>query len=189
MLLADEDVEPSVTRRPRAAARASSVSSYRLPTPPPRLGSGAEVAKLRTLQVLLTILGVVCVAIALSIFCLGAQTTAWSGERLLNAIASLRLPLSEPWPASMDSELRFYSILFGAYGVLWLRAALRLPDSLDQVPWLAAVFFAGGLGRAASHVAVGAPHPLFTVLMTAELATPPLLLAFWFPLRRARARG
>lgn len=142
---------------------------------------------LRTLQVLMITLGVVCVVIALSILCLGAETTAWSGERLLNAVTGWRLPLSEPWPTSMDSELRFFSILFGVYGAALLATARRLPEHLDRVPWLAAVFFAGGLGRAVSHLAVGAPHPFFTVLMAAELATPVLFVALWYPLSRGRA--
>ena len=49
-----------------------------------------------------------------------------------------------------------------------------------RVPWLAAVFFVGGAGRAFSWLVVGAPHPFFLLLMTIELALPPLLVLLWW---------
>ena len=50
----------------------------------------------------------------------------------------------------------------------------------DAMPGLAAVFFVGGAGRAFSCLAVGAPHPFFLLLMTIELALPPLLVLLWW---------
>ena len=54
-----------------------------------------------------------------------------------------------------------------------------------RVPWLAAVFFVGGAGRAFSWLAVGAPHPFFLLLMMIELALPPLLVLLWWRARPA----
>jgi hypothetical protein len=80
----------------------------------------------------------------------------------------------------MDSELRFYAPLFGAYGMLMLWTAQDLFVRNYLIPWLAAVFFLGGLGRVLSYAAVGAPHPLFVVLMAIELLMPPVLVGLWF---------
>jgi Domain of unknown function (DUF4345) len=49
---------------------------------------------------------------------------------------------------SRDSELRFYAVLWGAYGVPLVMAAANIAAHLDLIPWLAAAFFAGGIGRA-----------------------------------------
>jgi hypothetical protein len=38
----------------------------------------------------------------------------------------------------------------------------------------------GGAGRAFSWLVVGAPHPFFLLLMTIELALPPLLVLLWW---------
>jgi hypothetical protein len=50
------------------------------------------------------------------------------------------------------------------------------------------VFFAGGVGRAISHLSVGTPHPFFTVLMAIELLLPPVLVLLWLAARRQRRR-
>ena len=54
------------------------------------------------------------------------------------------------------------------------------PGWAGRVPWLAAVFFVGGAGRAFSWLMIGAPHPFFLLLMTIELALPPLLVLLWW---------
>lgn len=70
----------------------------------------------------------------------------------------------------MDRELRFYAPFWGTYGVLLLAAARDLPHWMKYVPALSAVFFAGGAGRALSLATVGAPHPVFTLLMAIDLS-------------------
>ena len=57
-----------------------------------------------------------------------------------------------------------------------LLAALDYTGWAGRVPWLAAVFFVGGAGRAFSWLMIGAPHPFFLLLITIELALPPLLV-------------
>ena len=135
---------------------------------------------LTTLRTLLGVLGLSAILIALSILLLGAETTAGSAERVFAALAGWRGAPSGPWPPTMDSELRFYAALWGAYGALLIVTAWRWPDGSRWVPWLAAVFFAGGVGRAISYVAIGAPHPFFSLLMWIELLLPPVLVALWW---------
>jgi hypothetical protein len=88
----------------------------------------------------------------------------------------------------MDSELRFYAPFWGAYGILLLAVVTNFPARGGLTPWLAAVFFAGGVGRAISYAAVVAPHPFFVLLMAIELLTPPVLIILWWRARRATPR-
>ena len=134
---------------------------------------------LTAVRACLYVLGVSAIAIALSILILGAEATARMAESLFSLASGYRGGPSEHWPATMDSELRFYAALWGAYGILALRSALGLPQTLSQVPWIAAVFFVGGLGRIVSRCSLGAPHPFFTLLMIVELSLPVLMALFW----------
>ena len=140
---------------------------------------------LLALRICLVVLGASAVAIALSILTLGAETTAAMAEGAFSVAFGWRGPPSQHWPATMDSELRFYAALWGAYGVVVLRGAFGLPRTLPQAPWFAAVFFAGGIGRVLSRLSVGAPHPFFTLLMIIELVLPVLIILLWLG---ARAR-
>jgi hypothetical protein len=136
-----------------------------------------------TLRILLMGLGLSALMIALSIFLLGAGATAAAGEQVFEAATGWRGAASPPWPPTMDSELRFYAALWGAYGVLMLMAARDLDARSGWVPWLAGVFFAGGVGRALSWGMIGAPHPFFLALMAIELILPPILMLLWLRLK------
>jgi hypothetical protein len=138
---------------------------------------------LATLRGLLATLGVAAVLICLSILVIGAQATAWSAERAYGVLTHWRGPAGEPWPATTDSELRFYAPFWGAFGLMALEVARRPLQRLAWTPWLAAVFFAGGLGRLISLVAVGTPHPFFVLLMAIELLLPPVLVILWLVVR------
>jgi hypothetical protein len=91
------------------------------------------------------------------------------------------------WSATIDSQLRFYAAFWGAYGIALLVIVTNTEPHLDLVPWLAAVMFAGGVGRAISFVTAGAPHPFFTALMVSELLGPPVLILLWWGIRRQRS--
>ena len=140
-----------------------------------------------TLRVLIAVLGLSALAIALSIFGLGAAQTAWAGERVYDVLTGWRGPFSPAWPPAMDNELRFYSALWGGYGVLLLAAARDMARWDRAIPWLAGVFFVGGVGRLISVLQVGAPHPFFLALAGVELLTPPVLIGLWLAAKRARS--
>jgi hypothetical protein len=92
-----------------------------------------------------------------------------------------------PWRragATVESELRFYSAFYVAYGGHALRAAARADSDPPAVNGIAAALFLAGLGRAGAWLAVGRPHPLQQALLAIELAAPPLLV-----LERARLRS
>lgn len=131
------------------------------------------------LRVLHAVLGLAAVGICVSILVFGPTATAHFSETQFNALTGSGHSLTGVWPATMDSELRFYAPFWGAYGVVLLVVARDLPGKLHYVPFLAALFFAGGVGRGLSHVAVGSPHPFFTLLMGIEFLLPLVVLALW----------
>ena len=135
------------------------------------------------LRILLAILGVTAVAIAVSDLVMGATFTAGSAERMFDALSGWQAPDSPSWPPTMDNELRFYSALWGAYGIVLLLVTRDLDAHLRFVPWLATVFFVGGVGRAISWAQVGAPHPLFLSLMAIEIIAPLIFLLLYAQLR------
>jgi hypothetical protein len=83
----------------------------------------------------------------------------------------------------MDSELRFYAPFWGAYGVALLAIARDLAGHRRLVVPAMALFFIGGVGRALSWIAVGEPHPFFSMLMGIELVFPVVIIGLWFAVR------
>jgi hypothetical protein len=84
-----------------------------------------------------------------------------------------------PWrqaSAMVESELRFYSAFYVAYGFLMFRTARRADPDPAVVRALAAALFLAGLGRAGAWLTVGKPHPLQRALLAIELAAPPLMI-------------
>ena len=136
------------------------------------------------LRVLHAVLGFAAIAICLSIVLLGPSWTAGFSEAQFDWLTGSTHPSTGPWPATMDSELRFYAPFWGVYGLALLAVARDLPAKLRFVPPLAALFFVGGAGRAISYVAVAPPHPFFTLLMAIELILPVVFLALWHGARR-----
>jgi hypothetical protein len=130
-----------------------------------------------TLRLLHIVLGVVAVAICLSIVILGPAATGSASEAMFDALSGTKHASTGAWPPTMDSELRFYAPFWGAYGLALIYIARRLPATLGWVPPMAVLFFAGGIGRAISYLAVGAPHPFFVLLMVVEIVLPVLFVA------------
>ena len=139
------------------------------------------------IRIILVILGAAALVICLSIMFLGPGATASVFEHVFDALTGYPGPDSGPWPPTMDSELRFYAPFWGAYGLVLLDTARDLRRGEHRIGWLAAIFFAGGLGRALSWAATGRPHPFFMMLMAIELMLPPLLVLMAFLARRHKA--
>ena len=57
------------------------------------------------------------VSATLLILSLGAGATARLGEINCNVVTGTTVPSGEPWPATIDNELRFYAASWLAYGV------------------------------------------------------------------------
>ena len=103
---------------------------------------------------------------------------------MLASVGGSDQPLTGLSGSDVDSELRFYSVFWIAYGVFVLKAARALPEHFGRVQFLLGLFLLGGIGRVLSHVAIGAPHPLFTLLMWVELLLPILLIGLSLMVKR-----
>ena len=98
---------------------------------------------------------------------------------LQTVIAGARsLPDQELATASVESELRFYSAFYVAYGLAALRVAPRADREAGEVRALAAALFFAGLARAGGWLAVGRPPRLQRRLLVIELAAPPAVVAW-----------
>ena len=142
----------------------------------------------QTLKILLIALGGAAILIGSSIYVLGGAATGHVSEMIFAAISRTPLPAPDPQTATMESEFGFYSALWIAYGLLLIATARNLERSLHRVPVLAAIFFAGGVGRTLAWLRAGPPHAAFIGLMAIELLLPLVFLALWAALRsRQRA--
>jgi hypothetical protein len=126
------------------------------------------IAGQRLLRWFLIVFGLVCVGIALAHIAVGPSS----------------IPGSIPVNATMDSEDRFYATLFLGFGLAHVWAAQDLARRSMAVLALQAVFFAGGLARIISLIAVGPPIALFVLLGALELLIPPLV---WWGIKRTAA--
>jgi hypothetical protein len=114
----------------------------------------------RSLQVFLGLFGTTAILIASLHIVLGPSA----------------IPGSIPVNATMDSEDRFYATLFGAYGVALLWCIGDIERKSRCVYFLAATFFAGGLARVVSILAVGPPNAFFLAMTVLELVIPAAML-------------
>ena len=130
-------------------------------------------------------LGASAVGIGTGIFLLGPAAVADFCSALLGFADGADANLVSP---NADNELRFYAVLWIAYGIIAIRAARALPQSLAVARLLLALFFAGGAGRALSMTTAGAPHPLFVLLMWIELLASPALLLLSLNVKPGAAR-
>ncbi|MEK7266186.1 MAG: DUF4345 domain-containing protein [Pseudomonadota bacterium] len=130
-------------------------------------------------------LGAAAVVIGTGIFLLGPAHVANLISFVLYTTGGAGDALGAP---DTDNEIRFYSVLWIAFGVIAIRAARVLPQSLGLARLLLAIFFAGGAGRALSLSSVGAPHPLFVLLMWTELLASPALLLLSLQMKSPDAR-
>lgn len=131
---------------------------------------------------LLVLLGVSAMGIALLVLALGIDAVILV-EDLYDGLIGRQSPPTTDVSPTLDSELRFYAPFWFGYGVLLLWVTQQINQRLRLVPILALLFLSGGIGRVASLVIVGSPHPAFIVLMILELALPPVLLLLYWRLR------
>lgn len=88
-------------------------------------------------------------------------------------------PVTNLGSPNAESELRFFSVFWIAYGGVLIQTAQDLTRHWRRVPLLLGLFFAGGAARLIGYFAVGQPHVLFILLMIIELTLPVILYLCW----------
>ena len=133
----------------------------------------------RALKYCLYVLAVSIIGIGLSNFVAGAYWTATQLGSVFQkfGISGSVLDLAAP---NADSELRFYAVLWVAFGLTLIQVTRNLGAYYNFVPYYLGVIFFGGIGRVISVAVHGPPHPLFELLMWIELSIPIILLLLWF---------
>ncbi|TDP31133.1 uncharacterized protein DUF4345 [Nocardia ignorata] len=111
---------------------------------------------MRVFQVWLHVFGVAVVGIALAHLLFGQSTYIGGGE--VNA--------------TMESDLRFYSVLFAAYGAAFVWAAADIVGRARVIDVLGLLFFLGGLARILAWAVAGAPHGFYVLMIPVELLVP-----------------
>jgi len=126
----------------------------------------------------LCFIGVPAILIASAIALLGIEAVGQFFSHIVEPVfnSGTMTDLGTP---NDDSELRFYSIFFAAFGVFTVRAARDINHYYKQIPILLGLFFLGGLARALGYITIGQPHALFILLMAIELAMPIILYVTW----------
>ena len=137
------------------------------------------------LKITFSLLGIAALVIGGMIFAIGPDATG----QIFAAMLRVALPgtphLAGLAGADVDSEMRFYAVLWMAYGGAALWVVRALPKRMDLLRVMLGVFWFGGLGRVISYFAAGAPHPLFLLLMWIEIALPLVLIALSYKSAKA----
>jgi hypothetical protein len=118
----------------------------------------------RVMRGWLSLFGTVCVLIALAHLFFGSPSIIGGGQ--VNA--------------TIDSDMRFYAVLFAGFGVGLVWAAQDLDRRTPTVNVLGVLFFVGGLARLLAWLQTGAPNWFYIVMVPVELIIP---VANWLILR------
>jgi hypothetical protein len=119
----------------------------------------------RVTEIWLIALGLVCAGIGVAHLLFGTSTIIGGGS--VNA--------------TIDSDMRFYALLFAAYGLTFVWCAVDIADRGRVANVLGAIFFAGGLARLLAWAATGQPNWFYVVMIPVELIVP---LVNWALIRR-----
>lgn len=110
----------------------------------------------RAAEIWLIAFGLVCAGIGLAHLVFGTATIIGGG----------------PVNATIDSDMRFYALLFTAYGLTFVWCAADITQRRHVVNVLGAVFFGGGLARLLAWAITGEPNWFYVGMIPVELVIP-----------------
>ncbi|WP_051092598.1 DUF4345 domain-containing protein [Jongsikchunia kroppenstedtii] len=74
--------------------------------------------------------------------------------------------------ATMESDLRFFNLLFVAYGLAFVWAARDIAGRAALIDLLGLLFFVGGLARLLAWAEAGTPSWFYVLMIPVELIIP-----------------
>jgi hypothetical protein len=84
--------------------------------------------------------------------------------------------------ATVDNELRFFSVFWLGYGVFCFWVARNIQVQYKFIPSIALAFFIGGLGRLVSISSVGSPASILIPAMILEFVIPIFIYGIYWKL-------
>jgi hypothetical protein len=84
--------------------------------------------------------------------------------------------------ATVDNELRFFSVFWLAYGAFCFWVARNIQAQYKFIPAIALAFFVGGLGRLISMFSAGPPASILIPAMILEFVIPVLIYGIYWKL-------
>ena len=109
-------------------------------------------------------LKVILYAIALVALVTGANVMIGGAAAVPGALGGVE--------ATVDNELRFFSVFWLAYGGFCFWVARNLAEQSKFVPFIAGVFFLGGMARLVSTLVIGPPASILIPAMVLEFVLP-----------------
>ncbi|MFT7372877.1 MAG: hypothetical protein ACI9T9_001569 [Oleiphilaceae bacterium] len=82
--------------------------------------------------------------------------------------------------ATVDNELRFFSVFWLAYGGFCFWVARNIQAQYTFIPPIALAFFIGGLGRLISMLSVGSPATILIPAMILEFVIPIIIYGIYW---------
>ena len=128
------------------------------------------------MRIAFSMLGFAALMIGGLIFAVGPVMTGQLFATMLRLVVPDTPPLTGLGGPDVDSEMRFYAVLWMAYGGTALWVARAITERMRLLRLMLVIFWFGGVGRLVSYFAAGAPHPLFMLLMWIEITLPAVLL-------------
>ena len=110
----------------------------------------------RVTEIWLVAFGLACAGIGMAHLLFGASSIIGGG----------------PVNATIDSDLRFYAVLFTAYGLAFVWCAADIGQRAPVVNVLGVIFFAGGLARLLAWAVSGRPNWFYVLMIPVELLIP-----------------
>ena len=95
----------------------------------------------------------------------------------------------DAFPASLDSEFRFFAAWYLGAGFLLLRAVQRVETATFEVRLIAITFFVAACGRVLSIIDVGEPHVFYVVLAVIEFVIPLVIVPLQSLVARRPSEG
>ena len=74
--------------------------------------------------------------------------------------------------ATVDNELRFFSVFWISFGAFCCWVAWNVRANKHFIPSIATIFFIGGIGRLISTLSIGPPSSVLIVAMVLEFVLP-----------------
>lgn len=124
----------------------------------------------RATEIWLTVFGLICAGIGLAHLLFGTETIIGGG----------------PVNATIDSDMRFYALLFAAYGLAFVWCAADITHRGRVANVLGAMFFAGGLARLFAWAVTGQPNWFYVAMVPVELIIPVVNYALIHRISRPR---